>query len=129
TSSTSPSGGRCATCSGGWPAWSSRPACAPTPQPATASPGCCRAGARGGPLDFARRATDITAPQLVEGPPPMGAVPQFILDSDGSRPSRRAQPANDGDAGLLDAYSQAVVAAVERVGPAVVHLVASRHGT
>jgi S1-C subfamily serine protease len=59
----------------------------------------------------------------------MGAVPQFILDSDSSRPSRRAQPANDGDAGLLDAYSQAVVAAVERVGPAVVHLVASRHGT
>src|SRR5438477_5455080 len=36
----------------------------------------------------------------------MGATPQFLLD----------------ESGLLDAYSQAVVAAAERVGPAVVHL-------
>src|SRR3989454_7187417 len=36
----------------------------------------------------------------------MAAAPQFVLD----------------ESGLLDAYSQAVVAAAERVGPAVVHL-------
>src|SRR5213079_1064193 len=36
----------------------------------------------------------------------MDAAPQFLLD----------------ESGLLDAYSQAVVAAAERVGPAVVHL-------
>src|SRR5437764_7347859 len=36
----------------------------------------------------------------------MDAAPRFLLD----------------ESGLLDAYSQAVVAAAERVGPAVVHL-------
>src|SRR5712692_688108 len=48
----------------------------------------------------------------------MGAIP--VLD-DGS--PRSASPARgEGDAALLDAYSAAVVAASERVGPAVVHV-------
>jgi S1-C subfamily serine protease len=36
--------------------------------------------------------------------------------------SAEAQPGHDPDAGLLDAYSRAVVGAVQRVGPAVVHI-------
>src|SRR5260370_2158109 len=48
----------------------------------------------------------------------MGAIP--VLD-EGS--PRSASPARgEGDAVLLDAYSSAVIAASERVGPAVVHL-------
>src|SRR2546422_10667321 len=50
----------------------------------------------------------------------MGAAPQFLLDESGQ--SASAAPAAPDDAELLDAYSQAVVAAAERVGPAVVHL-------
>src|SRR5260221_8867184 len=47
----------------------------------------------------------------------MGANPRFVLD-DGS--PRAAAAASDDV--LLDAYSTAVVAASERVGPAVVHV-------
>src|SRR5260370_32955099 len=48
----------------------------------------------------------------------MGAIP--VLD-EGS--PRSASPARgEGDAVLLDAYSSAVIAASERVGPAVVHV-------
>src|SRR5882724_4106073 len=50
----------------------------------------------------------------------MGAAPQFLLDESGQ--SASAAPAAPADGELLDAYSQAVVAAAERVGPAVVHL-------
>ena len=50
----------------------------------------------------------------------MGANPRFILDYDSSRSGSPAAGASD-DA-LLDAYSAAVVAASERVGPAVVHV-------
>ena len=48
----------------------------------------------------------------------MGAIPQFVLDDAGSGDFAAAGPgAPDGD--LLDAYSAAVVAAAERVSPAV----------
>src|SRR6266568_3681214 len=50
----------------------------------------------------------------------MGATPRFILDQ-GSPPSASV-PGGGGDGALLDAYSAAVVAASERVGPAVVHV-------
>ena len=50
----------------------------------------------------------------------MGAIPEFLLDENGR--SAAAGGPGDGDAGLLDAYSRAVVAAAERVGPAVAHL-------
>jgi S1-C subfamily serine protease len=50
----------------------------------------------------------------------MGAIPRFVLNDGGA--STSAGPPGDGDAGLLDAYSRAVVAAAERVGPAVAHL-------
>src|SRR5262245_30893403 len=50
----------------------------------------------------------------------MGATPLFLLDDSGQ--SAPAGGAGDGDAGLLDAYSRAVVGAAERVGPAVAHL-------
>src|SRR6266581_1248447 len=50
----------------------------------------------------------------------MGATPRFILDP-GSPPSASV-PGGGGDGALLDAYSAAVVAASERVGPAVVHV-------
>jgi len=50
----------------------------------------------------------------------MGAIPRFVLD-EGS-PRSAPQPRGEGDDALLDAYSNAVVAASERVGPAVVHV-------
>jgi S1-C subfamily serine protease len=50
----------------------------------------------------------------------MGANPRFILDYGSPRSGSPAASASD-DA-LLDAYSSAVVAASERVGPAVVHV-------
>jgi S1-C subfamily serine protease len=49
----------------------------------------------------------------------MGATARFILDKNSERSA--ASPPPD-DAGLLDAYSRAVVGAAERVGPAVAHL-------
>jgi S1-C subfamily serine protease len=54
----------------------------------------------------------------------MGAIPQFVLDEDLGEAGTGSQavPAHPDDAALLDAYSQAVVAAAERVGPAVAHL-------
>jgi S1-C subfamily serine protease len=50
----------------------------------------------------------------------MGAIPRFVLN-DGDAPTAAGPPGN-GDAGLLDAYSRAVVTAAERVGPSVAHL-------
>jgi S1-C subfamily serine protease len=50
----------------------------------------------------------------------MDIVPWFVLDESG--PSTPSSAPGPGDAGLLDAYSAAVVAAVERVGPAVAHI-------
>jgi S1-C subfamily serine protease len=47
-------------------------------------------------------------------------VPQFLLDEAGAAPAGAQRGADD--APLLDAYSAAVVAAVESVGPAVAHL-------
>ena len=50
----------------------------------------------------------------------MGATPRFVLDE--SAPSSASSGRNESDAALLDAYSAAVVAAAERVGPAVAHV-------
>jgi S1-C subfamily serine protease len=50
----------------------------------------------------------------------MGATARFILDKNSERSA--ASPPPPDDAGLLDAYSRAVVGAAERVGPAVAHL-------
>ncbi len=50
----------------------------------------------------------------------MGAIPRFVLD-EGS-PVSAPPPRGENDDALLDAYSSAVVAATERVGPAVVHV-------
>jgi hypothetical protein len=45
----------------------------------------------------------------------------FTRDSiDDAAPSQTAEPAPADDAGLLDAYSNAVINVTERVGPAVV---------
>ena len=49
----------------------------------------------------------------------MGAIPQFVLDESATPP---AAARGAGDEEPLDAYSRAVVAAAERVGPAVAHL-------
>ena len=45
---------------------------------------------------------------------------QFISDSLTESPLRSTQPVTD--AGLLDAYSQAVISTVRQAGPAVVHI-------
>src|SRR5258708_7526221 len=50
----------------------------------------------------------------------MGATPRFLLDETADFSPASPQPPGDG--ALLDAYSQAVVGAAERVGPAVAHL-------
>src|SRR5882672_5107014 len=50
----------------------------------------------------------------------MGAIPRSVL-GEGS-PHSAPQPRGENDDALLDAYSSAVVAATERVGPAVVHV-------
>src|SRR3989442_10760273 len=50
----------------------------------------------------------------------MGATPSFALGDDSSQAASSAR--GGGDGALLDAYSAAVVAASERVGPAVVHV-------
>ncbi len=51
----------------------------------------------------------------------MGAIPQFVLDETTDPPAHSAARGG-GDEDPLDAYSRAVVAAAERVGPAVAHL-------
>src|SRR6266850_599713 len=50
----------------------------------------------------------------------MGAIPRFVLGEGSPQPVSPAR--GESDAALLDAYSSAVIAASERVGPAVVHL-------
>jgi len=50
----------------------------------------------------------------------MGATPRFVLGEGSPQPVSPAR--GESDAALLDAYSSAVIAASERVGPAVVHL-------
>jgi hypothetical protein len=51
----------------------------------------------------------------------MGAAPQFVLDSIDGPPSPPG--ASEGaDSAALDAYSKAVIAVAERVGPTVMHL-------
>ncbi len=50
----------------------------------------------------------------------MGAAPSFVPGDDSPRAASSAR--GGGDGALLDAYSAAVVAASERVGPAVVHV-------
>jgi len=50
----------------------------------------------------------------------MGAIPAFVLDAAAAERRHGRNPADD--APLLDAYSNAVVAAVDRVGPSVVHI-------
>jgi S1-C subfamily serine protease len=60
----------------------------------------------------------------------MGATPRFILDDNTERSAVSPPPPDD--AGVLDAYSKAVVGAAERVGPAVAHLevdIGKRRGT
>jgi S1-C subfamily serine protease len=62
----------------------------------------------------------------------MGVIPRFLLDSSDDRVP--AAPPGPTDDALLDAYSQAVAGAAERVGPAVAHLAVeqrgrSRHGS
>jgi S1-C subfamily serine protease len=55
----------------------------------------------------------------------MGATPQFVLDqfpSLGEPPPSSQIPATGGDGALLDAYSEVVMSAAERVSPAVVNL-------
>jgi len=53
----------------------------------------------------------------------MNVIPEFLLDHSGeSVPAAPADGGAGGDGALLDAYSNAVIAAAERVGPAVAHL-------
>lgn len=54
--------------------------------------------------------------------PAMEIVPRFLLDDPGDSRDSAARPAGAPDDGaLLDAYSRAVVGAVDAVGPAVAH--------
>jgi S1-C subfamily serine protease len=55
----------------------------------------------------------------------MGAIPSFVLDPTAAERQRGRDP--EDEAPLLDAYSNAVVAAVDRVGPSVVHVDISGH--
>jgi S1-C subfamily serine protease len=50
----------------------------------------------------------------------MGAIPAFVLDPAAAECEQGRDPGDE--APLLDAYSNAVVAAVDRVGPSVVHV-------
>jgi S1-C subfamily serine protease len=50
----------------------------------------------------------------------MGAIPAFVLDPTAAERQQGHAPVDE--APLLDAYSSAVVAAVDRVGPAVIHI-------
>jgi S1-C subfamily serine protease len=50
----------------------------------------------------------------------MGTIPRFLLDQ--SPPAARSAAPGPGDGPLLDAYSAAVTAAVDKVGPSVVHI-------
>ena len=50
----------------------------------------------------------------------MEIVPKFLLDKTGA--SHSPEPSGPKDGELLDAYSEAVVGAAERVGPAVAHI-------
>jgi S1-C subfamily serine protease len=50
----------------------------------------------------------------------MGAIPAFVLDPTAAEPQQGRDPGDNGP--LLDAYSNAVVSAVDRVGPSVVHV-------
>ena len=50
----------------------------------------------------------------------MGAIPAFVLDPTAAERQQGRDPGDE--APLLDAYSNAVVSAVERVGPSVVHV-------
>jgi S1-C subfamily serine protease len=50
----------------------------------------------------------------------MGSIPAFVLDPTAAERQQGREP--DDDAPLLDAYSDAVVTAVDRVGPSVVHV-------
>jgi S1-C subfamily serine protease len=63
------------------------------------------------PLEDARRHPQIAG---------MGAIPAFVLDPTAADRQQGRDP--DDEAPLLDAYSSAVVAAVDRVGPSVVHI-------
>src|SRR5438093_439177 len=50
----------------------------------------------------------------------MDIVPRFLLDQGGAPPQAGMPGPSDGE--LLDAYSEAVAGAVDRVGPAVAHI-------
>jgi len=50
----------------------------------------------------------------------MGAIPAFVLDPTAAERQQGRAPVDE--APLLDAYSSAVVAAVDQVGPAVIHI-------
>src|SRR5262245_38176693 len=53
----------------------------------------------------------------------MDILPQFLLDEESSASNSPAQAGDRSDDGpLLDAYSRAVIGAVERAGPAVAHV-------
>jgi S1-C subfamily serine protease len=56
----------------------------------------------------------------------MGAIPAFVLDPTAAERQQGRDPADE--APLLDAYSNAVVAAVDTVGPSVVHIDVHGHG-